>query len=120
MSANPTPSLMTLVETWRERLRRERVWRRYEVAAAFSECADELARALASQPSGPRETGSSDVQSPASGDGSSGPECVWTQDEAGNWRVFCRPELVWGPITDANVRSMKFCPYCGKPLKEAK
>ena len=45
--------------------------------------------------------------------------CVWTEDEDGNYDTDCDEKysfIVGGPTDNG----MKFCCYCGKPLKEVK
>ena len=43
--------------------------------------------------------------------------CVWTEDEDGNYETDCGQMFCFieGGPTD---NGMKFCCYCGKPLKE--
>lgn len=43
--------------------------------------------------------------------------CAWTEDEDGNWDTDCGDKFVFtesGPTDNG----MRFCCYCGKPLKE--
>ena len=43
--------------------------------------------------------------------------CVWSEDEDGNWITTCGQMFVFtaeGP----SGNGMKFCCYCGAPLKE--
>ena len=44
-------------------------------------------------------------------------ECIWSEDEDGLWWTACKEihEFFDGTPTE---NSYKFCPYCGKELKE--
>ena len=44
-------------------------------------------------------------------------ECVWTEDEEGNWFTAC--ENIFALTTGTPCEnSMRFCCYCGLALKE--
>jgi hypothetical protein len=44
--------------------------------------------------------------------------CTWQEDEDGNWNTSCGEIFI---IIDStpDENHMKFCCYCGKPLKQA-
>lgn len=42
-------------------------------------------------------------------------ECVWKEDEDGNWHTACGHEFVF--TTDPPHDWVRFCCYCGKPFK---
>jgi rRNA maturation endonuclease Nob1 len=46
-------------------------------------------------------------------------KCTWSEDEDGLWHTECHQihQFFDGTPTE---NSYKFCPYCGKPLKEEK
>ena len=46
------------------------------------------------------------------------PECAWECGGEGNWETGCGGTFILNEGTPADNR-MKFCCYCGKPLKEA-
>jgi len=45
--------------------------------------------------------------------------CTWSEDEDGVWWTVCKEmiKFFYGTPTE---NSYKFCPYCGKELKEVK
>jgi hypothetical protein len=43
-------------------------------------------------------------------------ECIWTEDEDGNWHTLCcRMYTISEGTPEEN--GMKYCPFCGKPLR---
>jgi rRNA maturation endonuclease Nob1 len=47
------------------------------------------------------------------------PVCRWIADEDGNWQTDCGKLFVIFDGTPAD-NQMKFCCYCGKPIREKK
>ena len=45
-------------------------------------------------------------------------ECTWECDSDGNWETDCGEMFILNEGTPVD-NSMKFCCYCGKPLREA-
>ncbi len=45
--------------------------------------------------------------------------CEWTEDWEGNWDTACGERFTFGADTPRE-NGMKFCPYCGKALVEAR
>ena len=43
--------------------------------------------------------------------------CVWQEDWEGTWETACKNKWVFNEGTPEDNR-MKFCCYCGKPLKQ--
>jgi hypothetical protein len=43
--------------------------------------------------------------------------CTWTEDSDGNWETDCGETFILNDGTPKE-NHMKFCCYCGKPLKE--
>jgi len=44
-------------------------------------------------------------------------ECKWTEDDAGDWDSDCGDSFIFnndGPVEN----HFKFCPYCGRKLKQ--
>ena len=44
-------------------------------------------------------------------------KCVWKADEDGNWHTECGNLFILNDGTPAD-NGMKYCCYCGKPLKQ--
>lgn len=44
-------------------------------------------------------------------------ECTWKEDDEGNWDTTCGEAFQFNDGTPSE-NSMKYCCYCGKPLKE--
>jgi hypothetical protein len=47
------------------------------------------------------------------------PVCRWTEDGDGNWHTDCEHMFILTHGTPAD-NQMKFCCYCGKPIREKK
>ena len=46
-------------------------------------------------------------------------ECKWTEDFEGNWETSCDNMFTLNAGTPSD-NGMKYCCYCGKPLREVR